>query len=147
VSIKYERYSTLTTYSQELRRLQQAADEKDKEIADLKQSLEEMKSEMKLKKGSGLKRVRKADKSDEDNRLTMSGKKYALTTRLWLPEVGLELQEDSTDPEQILLKEYIAALPPGEQEGYSKVATVRMVYFTSISFIYNSTFLIVSGRA
>jgi hypothetical protein len=67
----------------------------------------------------------------------MSGKKYALTTRLWLPDVSIDIDEDSNDQSQILLKEYISALPMNEQEEYSKAVTIRMVRFHNLGCIYS----------
>jgi hypothetical protein len=68
------------------------------------------------RRGTGMKRVRRMEKTKEEAQLTLSGKKYALTTRLWLPDTELEYDEASDDPKQVLLGEYINALPAGDQE-------------------------------
>jgi hypothetical protein len=87
----------------------------------------EMEELRKAKRGTGMKRVRRNEKTKEEAQLTLSGKKYALTTRLWLPDIELECDEESNAPKQILLKEYINALPSREQGEYQAVAVVRMV--------------------
>jgi hypothetical protein len=112
---------------QELMRLQRDNAEKDEEIAQMKVKLKELEKASKQNRGTRTKRVKASERSKEEEALMMKGKKYALTIHLWLPDLKLEYNANSADPEQNLIREYIAALPLREKENFQVGKTARMV--------------------
>jgi hypothetical protein len=67
------------------------------------------------------------EKSDEDVALYKAGQVYALTKRPWLPKLDVKLDENSTDPAQVDVREYIQALPESDKEDWQDLSVISLV--------------------
>jgi hypothetical protein len=112
------------TCVQELRRLQREAQEKDQENKRLREENASLKSSQKKRHK---KRRRVDNKTPEEIALHKAGQLYALTKRLWLPNLDGDLGEISTDDLSAEVCEYINALPEDTREEWQDLAVISVV--------------------
>src|ERR1700722_951695 len=108
---------------QELRRLQQGYQEQQEEIQRVQDENDKLKRNGKKQR----KRRRIEERTQQEQTLHKAGQLYALTKRLWLPDLDLDFDETSADNPPDRIKEYIEALPEGDREDWRDTVIISVV--------------------